>query len=85
MSRMWVPLAMLICDLLAKRHGAAYAADKRDALANLSTPDVLAWAVVHLDPTNQRELARHLGVQVEWFGPLRGVFDAARQAKRGVL
>lgn len=75
------PLIKIIFALLMERHGQLYAEDKCAELAGKSYADVLAWAVVHLDPRNQAALAGKLGLDADVMRTLRRAFDAARLAK----
>jgi hypothetical protein len=74
------PLANIIQAFLTERHGALYATEKVADLKDMSYADILAWAVVYLDPSNQRTLAIKIGVDPDSMRVLRRVFDAARRA-----
>jgi hypothetical protein len=73
------PLATVIQTLLTERHGELYAVNKCKDLQGMSYADILAWAAVHLDPTNQRTLCAKIGVDPDSTRVLRRVFDAARR------
>lgn len=76
----WCGLALVVREVLIARHDTAYVCAKLVELQHLSPPEVLAWAVVELDPRNQIALAKALGFEDGTMPMLRRVFDKVRWA-----
>lgn len=76
------PLIKVCQDLLSARHGMLYATEKTQNLGQMSPVEILAWATVWLDPTNQRSFARAIGLDTAILPDLRRAFDAVNNACR---
>src|SRR5665647_987722 len=71
-------LALIVREVLAARHEPGYVVQKVMEMEHMSPPEVLAWAVVYLDPRNQIALSRAIGIEAEYMAVLRRVFDKVR-------
>jgi hypothetical protein len=74
-------LAAIVYQVLSARHHPSYVAQKMRDLDGQSAPDVLQWAVVYLDPENQRSLADAIGMDPSYLPMLRRAFEKVRHAR----
>ena len=74
-------LALIVRSVLAARHDPSYVVQKVMEMERMSPPEVLAWAVVHLDPRNQVALSKALGLEEGAMQVLRRVFEKVRHAR----
>lgn len=81
-QRQVVPeVAKVIYEILEQRHGALYARSKCEELAGMGYAEVLAWAVVYLDPNDRMALAERLGLDPACMRQVARVMEAVRRLK----
>lgn len=76
------PLMEVVQALLMTRCDALYAQEKTAELEGKSSPEILEWACVYLDPRNQRAFASAVGIDPDEMMVLRRAFSAAKWVQR---